>query len=344
MEHSKKILELKKRLVGIKPLEDEPEFFNSEETLVRFLKSREWNINETEKMLKESIEYRRRIRPSHLDCKWCHDRPGCHSMRQVGFDEAGRPVIYSNFAQANLRHNTSEDTICHCTYLIENAKRTMPPGVSTWVFVIDCTGMTIQACNPKLGYGVTQVMANHYPERLGLVICVNHNPVFQGIWKAMKVFIHPNTSSKVKLVKSKSKVKQTFLEVFPSELTDWILEEMRQNKIKPLPSTQREFWNKPSDSGRHDPRGCSSYIEKYIERSEKENAAFEILHKAHPNIMDSIKGKVVSVKKSSELEKKSSPCHHVDSCNSDSDEEFEQIEMLDIPDEFKVPDDAVKFT
>lgn len=61
-------------------------------------------------------------------------------QRQVGFDEAGRPVIYSNFAQANLRHNTSEDTICHCTYLIENAKRTMPPGVSTWVFVIDCTG------------------------------------------------------------------------------------------------------------------------------------------------------------------------------------------------------------
>lgn len=201
--------------------------------------------------------------------------------------------------------------------------------------------MTIQACNPKLGYGVTQVMANHYPERLGLVICVNHNPVFQGIWKAMKVFIHPNTSSKVKLVKSKSKVKQTFLEVFPSELTEWILEEMRQNKIKPLPSTQREFWNKPSDSGRHDPRGCFSYVEKYIDRSEKENAAFEILHKGHPNIMDSIKGKV---KKSSELEKKSSPFHHVDSCNSDSDEEFEQIEMLDIPDEFKVPDDAVKFT
>ncbi|XP_063439935.1 uncharacterized protein LOC134721112 isoform X2 [Mytilus trossulus] len=214
----------------------------------------------------------------------------------------------------------------------------------TWVFVIDCTGMTIQACNPKLGYGVTQVMANHYPERLGLVICVNHNPVFQGIWKAMKVFIHPNTSSKVKLVKSKSKVKQTFLEVFPSELTDWILEEMRQNKIKPLPSTQREFWNKPADTGRHDPRGCLSYVEKYIERSEKENAAIEIEHKAHPNMIDSIKGKVVSLKKSSELEKKSSPFHHVDSCNSDSDEEFEQIEMLDIPDEFKVPDDAVKFT
>lgn len=61
-------------------------------------------------------------------------------QRQVGFDEVGRPVIYSNFAQATVRHNTTEDSVCHCTYLIENAERTMKPGVSTWVFVIDFTG------------------------------------------------------------------------------------------------------------------------------------------------------------------------------------------------------------
>jgi len=61
-------------------------------------------------------------------------------QRQVGFDEAERPVIYSNFVQAALSHNTTEDAVCHCTYLIENAKRTMKPGLSTWVFVIDFTG------------------------------------------------------------------------------------------------------------------------------------------------------------------------------------------------------------
>lgn len=31
-------------------------------------------------MLKESIEYRRKVKPQHIDCRWCHERPGCHSI------------------------------------------------------------------------------------------------------------------------------------------------------------------------------------------------------------------------------------------------------------------------
>ena len=39
-----------------------------------------------------------------------------------------------------MRKLTVEDAIAHVTYLIENAKVTMPPGVPSWVFVFDCTG------------------------------------------------------------------------------------------------------------------------------------------------------------------------------------------------------------
>lgn len=343
MENSKQILELKERLEAIEPLEEEPDFFTSDETIVRYLKSRDWNINEAEKMLKESIEYRRKVKPQHIDCRWCHERPGCHSIRQVGFDEAGRPVIYSNFAQATLRHNTTEDSVCHCTYLIENAKRTMKPGVATWVFVIDCTGMTIQTCNPKLGHGVTQVMSNHYPERLALVICVNHSPIFHGIWKAMKIFIHPNTVSKVKLIKSKSKVKQTFQDLFPLELSNWLLEEMKLNKTHPLISTQKEFWNKPQDIMAHDPRGCPSYVDKYINTIGKSESC-EKAHKPHPNIISSVlEVKHVTSSPVELVPKQPLLPTSLDSSNSDSDEEFEHIEIFDIPDEFKVPDDAIKF-
>ena len=71
-----------------------------------------------------------------------HQLPICaKKQRQVGHDEAGRPVIYVNFAQSAIVRTTSEEFIVHMTYLIENAVRTMPLGVSTWVFVVDCTGM-----------------------------------------------------------------------------------------------------------------------------------------------------------------------------------------------------------
>ena len=203
-------------------------------------------------------------------------------------------------------------------------------------------GMTIHACNPKLGYGVSQIMSNHYPEHLGLVICVNHNPVFHGIWKAMKKFIHPNTSSKVKLIKSKSKVKQEFHDLFPPELAVWLLEEMMLNKSHPLPVTQKEFWNKPPDGVVHDPRGCSSYVKNYIDIIHTSEDSIN-LHKPHPNIIGSVTGKIKSGKISHmELQKLSTALDVQDSSNSESDEDFEQIEVIDIPEEFRIQEDAKK--
>lgn len=205
--------------------------------------------------------------------------------------------------------------------------------------------MTIQACNPKLGYGVSQVMSNHYPERLGMVVCVNHNPVFQGIWKAMKVFIHPNTASKVRLVKSKSKVKQTFMELFPTELADWILEEMRLNKLRPMPKSQKEFWKKPPTGVHHDPRGCPSYVEKYVDILSTQG--FTNNHKPHPNVIDSEMGKLKSTESHASHHDKhtvTNDIHVCDSSNSESDDDFEQIEIIDIPDEYQIPEHAIKFT
>ena len=64
---------------------------------------------------------------------------------------------------------------------------------------INVAGMSINSCNPRLGYGVTQVMSNHYPERLGLVIILNHSPVFQGVLRAIKVgTVYRQVSSEAK--------------------------------------------------------------------------------------------------------------------------------------------------
>ncbi|KAH8874276.1 Random slug protein 5 [Schistosoma japonicum] len=60
--------------------------------------------------------------------------------RQIGFDDAGRPVIYASFCQAISSKNMSNDAITHLIYTIENAIKSMKSGVTQWVFVIDCTG------------------------------------------------------------------------------------------------------------------------------------------------------------------------------------------------------------
>lgn len=321
-DKSRLISELRQRVAHLPPLPDEPDFNTSEETLIRYLKSRDWKLEEAARMLIDSIEYRRQTRPQILDCSWCHNRPGFHSLRQVGHDEAGRPVMYSSFVQASTHKNSADDSVTHVTYLIENAKRTMAPGVSTCVFVIDFTGMTLSSCNPKLGYSMTNVVSNHYPERLGLMVFVNHNAVFQGVWKAIKAFMHPNTVAKVRMARNKAKVVEMFSQLFSAELSTWMQEEIALNKHKPLSRSQLEFWNPPQDGQVHDPRGCQSYIQKYLDTfpktvqsngsspqvedtvtaktsspektpSSPDQTTPEIIprvHKPHPNILDRMSG------------------------------------------------------
>ncbi|ESO82698.1 hypothetical protein LOTGIDRAFT_211338 [Lottia gigantea] len=341
-EKEGQIEELRGRLSDIPPLEDEKDFFLSEETLARYLKSCNWNVAEAEKYLKDTIEYRRKTRPLYVDCKYCHERPGYHSMRQVGFDEMGRPVIYANFAQASTHKYMLDDSVAHVTYLVENAKRTMKAGITTWVFVIDCTGMTLSACNPKLGYGVTQALADHYPERLGLVLCINHNAVFHGVWHAIKSFLHPQTVSKMKFIRSKRKVLSSFHKYFSDELTDWLIKEIKNNKQKPIPSSQKEFWNGAKNG--HDPRGCPSYIKEYIEPYFKNVGSAKPSHKPHPNIIDTSRGRVHSITLTAEelKEREQAQAQAADDATGSDDDDIPDGSGIDIDEVFQIPSDAAK--
>lgn len=203
--------------------------------------------------------------------------------------------------------------------------------------------MTLQSCNPKLGYGVTQIMSNHYPERLGLVICLNHSPVFHGVWKAIKVFLHPNTVSKMKLVRSKSRILSTFQKYFPDELTNWLLDEIRLNKTKPLPKSQQEFWNQPVELSAHDPRGCPSYVKDFIEPFlHNQNGDGLSVHKPHPNVVDSIEKQVTAVPLSPEEAYEIAKARAVAMETVDSESEVDENCEIEISEEYQIPKGANK--
>ena len=48
--------------------------------LRRFLVARDYRVDDAEKLLKATTEWRREYRPASVQCSWCHDRPGFHCM------------------------------------------------------------------------------------------------------------------------------------------------------------------------------------------------------------------------------------------------------------------------
>ncbi|XP_033122866.1 CRAL-TRIO domain-containing protein C3H8.02-like [Anneissia japonica] len=259
-DKKEKMDELLRRVENV---EDEEGFAKLENTRMRYLIGYEWDLEEAESRLLETIQWRKERRPLEADCKYCEDQPGFHAWRQVGHDKTGRPVIYSCFAQASTVHYTAEDNVQHLLHLAENAKRSMGPDAYRWVWVLDCTGMTLSACNPRLGNAVNSAMANHYPERLGHVLIVNHSWLFEGAWRAIKIFIHKNTLAKARLARG-DKIEKCFEEFFDPSLVRWFLQELRLNKHKPMLPSQKTFWKPPNDPDSHDPRGCPDYVKKYL--------------------------------------------------------------------------------
>ena len=210
---------------------------------------------------------------------------------------------------------------------------------------LDSVGMTMACCNPKLGYGCGQVFANYYPERLGLVICINHSPVFQGVWKAIKGFLDPKTAAKVQLSRSRDKVNEYFKDAFPPELCTWLKDEIELNKQKKISATQKQFWECPVDPHAHDPRGCLSYVMNYVEpyiaycRAPERQTRH--VHKPHPNVVDKLTGDVREYVEPSPIDEQLPFTLVNDVTNNDADACTE----LEIPDEYKIdPNEPDEFT
>lgn len=279
------------------PLPNEPDHFTNEKTLTRFIKARKYVLKDAYKQLANSIEWRREYQPTQVECIWCTEQPGYHGIRQVGFDSEQRTVMYACFAQCHTNKNTTEDVIAHVVYLMENAIRCSEILSDELVIVMDCTGFSLPCCNPKIGKQFVQTFADNYPEHLNRFYLINHNPMLQGVWKAIKVFVDPNTAKKVKLVK-KERMESLFEERLGPELAVWLREEIRLNRTS-ISETQLRFWQAPQEPGAHDPRGAPSYVKKYIEPLEQRRKQFpkelvkrsvlgQSAHMPHPNIINEL--------------------------------------------------------
>ncbi|KAM7533682.1 hypothetical protein Aperf_G00000122520 [Anoplocephala perfoliata] len=267
-----------------KPLPDEPDYFTDEMILTEFLRARKYNLNAAVAMLTEAVEWRREYHPLKVDCTWCHENPGYHCIRQIGFDKTGHPIIYACFSQAFATRNGAADSVQHCVQMLENIRKSFKSDdARKLTMIIDCTGMTLPCCNPNIGRQVMHVFSNYYPERLLKAIVVNHKAIFQQIWRAIKKFLDPVTASKMNFFKLEQ-LKEGLLEFCDESTASWIEDEVLLNRE--ITEEQLRFWEKPS-SGDHDPRGTDEFVRDFIECKKPPNG-FE----PHPNIADLLKGKL----------------------------------------------------
>lgn len=152
-------------------------------------------------------------------------------------------------------------------------------------------GFKVQfSSHQKVAIAIEKVVSKHYPELLEALLVVNQGLLFHTAWYAMRLVIDPNTRCKIHLYRDKLKLREKFCDLFPSDLRFWLFNEIELNQNSQYPKAQKTFW-KYNHGDMHDPRGCASYVQKYVDNitlADYEDSFDKSFHLPHKNVLDEV--------------------------------------------------------
>jgi hypothetical protein len=119
--------------------------------------------------------------------------------------------------------------------------------------------------NPNIAKAFFSLAGSHYPERLGQKIVLDPPAMFSGFWKIISPFIDPVTSRKIRFIPYKpATIRRDLLEFFDEATTDWLLEEIKQNREKAKQKVYRTPARGEDKAPGHDCRGTEQFFDVLV--------------------------------------------------------------------------------
>ncbi|KAF3451898.1 hypothetical protein FNV43_RR07994 [Rhamnella rubrinervis] len=185
------------------------------ETLVRFLKAREWNVTKAHKMLVDCLNWRVQNEIDNILAKPILPTNFYRAVRDSqllgvsGYSREGLPVFaigaglstYDKasvhyYVQSHIQINEYRDRV-----LLPSASKKYGRPITTCVKVLDMTGLKLSALNQiKLLTLITTIDDLNYPEKTNTYYIVNVPYIFSACWKVVKPLLQERTRKKVQVL------------------------------------------------------------------------------------------------------------------------------------------------
>ncbi|XP_006657119.1 phosphatidylinositol/phosphatidylcholine transfer protein SFH2-like [Oryza brachyantha] len=182
------------------------------ETLLRFLKAREWHVSKARDMLLDSLNWRIQNEIDSILEKPIVPVDLYRSIRETqlvglsGYSKEGIPVFaigvglstYDKasvhyYVQSHIQINEYRDRI-----ILPMASKKFGRPISTCIKVLDMTGLKLSALNQmKILTAISTVDDLNYPEKTETYYIVNAPYIFSACWKVVKPLLQERTRKKV---------------------------------------------------------------------------------------------------------------------------------------------------
>ncbi|TVU08128.1 hypothetical protein EJB05_41516 [Eragrostis curvula] len=186
------------------------------ETLVRFLKAREFNVNKAHKMLVDSLNWRVQNEIDSILEKPIIPVDLYRSIRETqlvglsGYSNEGIPVFavgvglstydkasVNYYVQSHIQINEYRDRI-----ILPMVTKKFGRPISTCIKVLDMTGLKLSALNQmKIVTAISTVDDLNYPEKTETYYIVNAPYIFSACWKVVKPLLQERTRKKVHVLR-----------------------------------------------------------------------------------------------------------------------------------------------
>jgi len=219
---------------------DDPNAIGTDDlTLIRFLKARNFNLNQALTMYRNCIHWRQTVLGVGMDALYTRTDPWNYPEREFVFtkwpmwfhktDKLGRPINIQTFGAVDipaLHQSVSPDR--HWETVVVNAEsmmREVLPAASKQagrpiknaIAIIDLKGFGLtQFWGMKsLVRSSFQISQDYYPETMGRLLVINAPSSFTVIWGAVKPWLAKETVAKIDILGSD--YKKELLEVIDEE-------------------------------------------------------------------------------------------------------------------------------
>ncbi|GLT57488.1 hypothetical protein SLA2020_304560 [Shorea laevis] len=185
------------------------------ETLVRFLKARDWNVQKAHKMLVECLQWRIQNDVDNILAKPIIPTELYRAVRDSqlvglsGYSKEGLPVIaigvglstydkasVNYYVQSHIQMNEYRDRV-----VFPAATKKYRKYIGTCLKVLDMTGLKLSALNQiNLMTVITTIDDLNYPEKTNTYYIVNAPYVFSACWKVVRPLLQERTKKKIQVL------------------------------------------------------------------------------------------------------------------------------------------------
>ena len=214
----------------------------------RFLRADRGDLVKATKRLRDTLRWRRDVRPETKMCGACLNADlRSHYMQHCGWDRRGRALVYSDIGMA--RDKSPASNAEHCMQVLELLEPSLAPFPDDqYIWVVDFHKFSVADMNPKVAGACLALFGRHYPERLGGMIMVGAPMLFNGLYRAVAAFADPVTVKKVRFVRGPDgrgggkPWDVVMSEFFDEETKRWLEDEMRENRTRWKDIARAKSW------------------------------------------------------------------------------------------------------